>query len=74
MMVERSTVPVKHFSLFYFATGVSPPSCTMHIIFLYISTFIPDYTSGKNHFHEMNGDVGMAGRKKNIWNKNNSSY
>ena len=19
------------------------------------------YTSGKNHFHEMNGDVGMAG-------------
>ena len=21
------------------------------------------YTSGKNHFHEMNGDVGMAGWK-----------
>ena len=20
-----------------------------------------NYTSGKNHFHEMNGDVGMAG-------------
>ena len=22
-----------------------------------------NYTSGKNHFHEMNGDVGMAGWK-----------
>ena len=24
---------------------------------------VDNYTSGKNHFHEMNGDVGMAGWK-----------
>ena len=29
------------------------------------SCFEPEYscTSGKNHFHEMNGDIGMAGWK-----------
>ena len=25
---------------------------------------IPNYTSGKNHFHEMNGDVGWQGGSK----------
>ena len=45
-------------------------SISMRRIILLIAQYIYDgedlghpYTSGKNHFHEMNGDVGMAGWK-----------
>ena len=51
----------------------------LRLPFLYVTHMYQKIsgTSGKNHFHEMNGDVGMAGRKrsmKNSKNKNNSSY
>ena len=44
-----------------------PPDCceVQFVVRVQVSIHQPTFfcTSGKNHFHEMNGDVGMAGWK-----------